>query len=72
MAALMVNFIAIGSECPSAMFAQVGFLTCVSSDVMSQRCSLRKSTAAVWVSAGIWLDPQMYISMPREGGLGVK
>ncbi len=66
MAALVVDFVSVSSEGPSAVFAQVRFLTCVRPYVMAQACALRKSTRALWVSARIWLDPQMYISMPRQ------
>ena len=72
MAALVVDFVSVSSEGPSAVFAQVRFLACVRPYVMAQTCALRKSTRALWVSARIWLDPQMYISVPRQRGLRVE
>lgn len=42
------------------------------SDVVTQARPLRKFALAVWEGAGIWLDPEVYIFVPREGALRVK
>ena len=61
MSPFMIYFVSVGGESPSAMLAQVGFLSRVSPYVMAETCALRKSTCAIRVRACIWLDPQVYI-----------
>ncbi len=57
MSSFMIYLISVCGERPPTIGTDVGFFSCVSSDVMSQAGSLGKFTLAVGVGAGIWLDP---------------
>jgi len=72
MSSLMIDFVSFGRKRPPAICAEVGLFSGVSAHMVSEASSLRKSALTVWIRAGIWLDPQMYILMPRERRLRVK
>lgn len=59
----MIDLVPVRGESPAAVPARVGLLSCVSSDVMSQRSPLGEPTCALRIRARVWLDPQVYIPM---------
>ena len=63
MSALVIDFVPVGCERPPTVSANVRFLPRVGADVMSEARYLRKLALAVGKSAGIWLDPKVYILM---------
>ena len=64
MSTLVINFVAFGSEGPSAVVAGVGLLAGVGAHMMPQTSSLRKSAVTVRVRACIWLYAKVYIFVP--------
>lgn len=68
----MIYLVPIGGERPPAVGADVGLFSRVSSDVVAKTSPLGKFALAVWEGAGIWLDPKMYVLVPRKRALRIE
>lgn len=63
MTTFVVHLVPVGGKCPATVTANIGLLSSVGSDMVTQGSALRKPLGAVGIRAGVSLDSQVFVSM---------